>query len=244
MKRVAQLFCIGGMFAAPVTAQARESREVQPERPTVATHAGTVAPGFLEVEWGGELSPGSNLSLPVYFKLGMRERLQLGLLVPVSDTRLRGVAVGDMQVALKVRVTDNHPVLGDFAIQPSLSLPTGSGIDGSQYAVLLISSHEFGKLAVDINAGLQVSTTSTSDRQEWLWMLSLGAPFTGKWGWVGELSGTGTTGSSTTQLLAGPTYRLHSWFALDAGVIAPARPTGDVRFYVGGVTNTGRVFGK
>src|SRR5207248_820985 len=38
----------------PVLAQARDPHEVQPERPTVATHAGTVAPGWIELEWGSE----------------------------------------------------------------------------------------------------------------------------------------------------------------------------------------------
>ena len=38
------------LIAVRVPAQeARDPRAVQPERPTVATHAGTVAPGRLEI---------------------------------------------------------------------------------------------------------------------------------------------------------------------------------------------------
>ena len=36
------------------TDSAANPRAVQPERPTVATHAGTVAPGYMELEEGGE----------------------------------------------------------------------------------------------------------------------------------------------------------------------------------------------
>ena len=54
---------------------------VQPERPTVATHAGTVAPGWLEIEAGAELDRYADAShgglAPVLFKLSLAPGLQL-----------------------------------------------------------------------------------------------------------------------------------------------------------------------
>ncbi len=41
--------------AASAQAPARDPHAVQPERPTVATHAYTVAPGWVEIEAGVEL---------------------------------------------------------------------------------------------------------------------------------------------------------------------------------------------
>ena len=42
------------VVASPLIAQAPPGNKAQPERPTVATHAGTVAKGWWEIEAGGE----------------------------------------------------------------------------------------------------------------------------------------------------------------------------------------------
>lgn len=57
---------------------AKDPHEVQPERPTVATHAGTVAPGWVEIEVGVERDHYSNgdntLSFPANVKIGVFPR--------------------------------------------------------------------------------------------------------------------------------------------------------------------------
>lgn len=80
------------LIAARAAAQeARDPRAVQPERPTVATHAGTVAPGWLEIEAGVERdrfagSP-ATFSTPIVFKLGVAERAQLSILATTLHAR-------------------------------------------------------------------------------------------------------------------------------------------------------------
>jgi hypothetical protein len=60
-----------------------DAHAVQPERPTVATHAGTVAPGRVELEAGVERDHlrGANVFLtPTVLKVGIVPRVQLELL--------------------------------------------------------------------------------------------------------------------------------------------------------------------
>src|SRR4051794_27877097 len=63
---------------------ARDPHAVQPERPTVATHAWTVARGWIELEEGGEwdkLPSGHRLFVaPTNLKVGLSQRAQLNLL--------------------------------------------------------------------------------------------------------------------------------------------------------------------
>ena len=230
------------LSASMATAQGRDPREVQPERPTVATHAGTVAPGFLELEWGAEFSSGPNIGIPLYLKLGLRSDLQFGWMVPLSKPFNGDLGLGDMQFALKWRLINDNPVLGDLAIQPSVTLPTSSGSSSPGVGFFLISSRDIGKVSMDLNAG--VNSTRGAGTQT-VWTISLGGPASGKWGWVGELAGFGTAGSSSLQLLGGPTYRLKRSLAFDAGVIAPLNQSNnDLRFYLGGTTNLGRIIGR
>ena len=66
-------------------AQEKNERAVQPERPTVATHAHTVAPGIVEIETGvqGDHTPDGRLwSSPTVTKVGLGSHLQLNLYTP------------------------------------------------------------------------------------------------------------------------------------------------------------------
>ncbi|HEX7939925.1 MAG TPA: hypothetical protein VF483_13135 [Gemmatimonadaceae bacterium] len=227
--------------AAMANAQRRDPREVQPERPTVATHAGTVAPGFLEFEWGAEFSSGPNIGIPLYLKLGLRSDLQFGWLVPFSKPFNGDLGLGDMQFALKWRLINDNPVLGDFAIQPSVTLPTSSGSSSPGVGFFLISSRALGKVSMDLNAGV---TSARGAGTQSVWTISLGGPASGKWGWVGELAGFATSSSLHMQLLGGPTYRLHKSLVFDAGVILSGEGPDNTRVYLGGTTNLGRIIGR
>ena len=59
-----------------------DPREAMPERPTVATHAWTVAPRYVELETGAEWDRNrdrtSALSTPTIVKIGVARRAQLG----------------------------------------------------------------------------------------------------------------------------------------------------------------------
>ena len=100
--RVIVATALSAAAASAQTAGPKDPREAQPERPTVATHAYTVAPGIVELETGFQQqhpSPSSNLiGVPVLFKIGLTDRLQLdvapGWLRLTGRNRCRGGAHG------------------------------------------------------------------------------------------------------------------------------------------------------
>ncbi len=110
---------------APVFAQApADPHAAQPERPSVATHAGTVAPGWIELETGGEFDRYADHArggtTPTLLKIGAASHVQLdmaGAYVSAPGDGA-GSGVGDLTVGVKWRLLDHAPVLGRFAIQP------------------------------------------------------------------------------------------------------------------------------
>ena len=146
---------LGLCASRPALAQERDPHAVQPERPTVATHAGTVAPGWVEIEWGVEWDRYDNGSggciVPIFAKIGLSPRLQLNVIQsPVRPPGGDSIHASDLTVGVKWRLADDAPVLGRFAIFPNLKLPTGSAILGSgtdttDVGLLIISSHDLGR---------------------------------------------------------------------------------------------------
>ena len=250
---------LGRGLSTPALAQAVDPHAVLPERPTVATHAGTVAPGWIEVEWGVVWDRYADHSrgawLPVVAKIGLGPRAQLNVL----DTAVRPPGVGsmhagDVAVGVKWRFTDGAPVLGRFAILPSVKFPTGSAVVGSgtgttDAGLLLISSHRFGPVAMDLNAGYlrRSGDGLTAPRSATVWTASFGGPARGAVGWVAELFGLPPTPGPAGQdnivaILVGPTVTVRAWLALDVGVIAPVTGPQPRSVYFGGVWNIGRVW--
>jgi len=240
--------------------QSRDPREVQPERPTVATHAGTVAPNWVELEFGGEwdrYTDGSRvLSFPANLKIGVSSHAQLNILATgfrgtPSDAAVRGV--GDVTFGLKYRLIDDGPVVGDFAILPAIKLPTapvsrGLGTGTTDFSLLLISSHSFGPVDMDINLGAThrsgdgIEAPKTSS----VWAVSAGAPIAGQLGWTGEIFGfPGTSGPAGAKpivaLLTGPTYQAAKWLAMDFGFIEPLTGPQPRALYAGLVWNIGKL---
>ena len=247
--------------AAPSFVRAdADPHAVQPERPTVATHAHTVAPGWIEIEAGLEhdrLTGGVRvLSAPVLTKIGLASHLQLSLGTPwtrVSSATPAGSGPGDFSAGLKWRLLDGAPVLGDFALLPALKLPTGAASRGTgtgttDGSLLLISSHEFGPVSVDANAGYtrRGGDGSAVPRDATLWTVSAGFPLAGWLGGVTEIFGLpGTRGPAgaapTAALLLGPTAQPRPWLELDAGLIVPITGPQARAFYAGFVWSLGRL---
>src|SRR5947208_15135200 len=93
-------------FPISAAAQASDPHAAQPQRPTVATHAGTVAPGWLEIEAGTEFDRYADGSrggtAPMLFKVGVAPRVQFEMQAPIvrpagSDT----TGLGDVVVDVK-----------------------------------------------------------------------------------------------------------------------------------------------
>ena len=237
---------------------AKDPHAAQPERPTVATHAGTVAPGWIEIETGVErdrIDPNNTLiSTPTLFKLGVADRVQLSVFGTVVRPTGSSAALGDLAVGVKWRVVEDAPLLGDFAVLPAIKFPTGSAETGTKTtdeSILLISSHDLGSVAMDINVGYthrggDGSITPTSAT---LWTLSFGGPFGGPFGWVAECYGypgtSGPTGAAPiVAVLGGPTFTARPWLVFDAGVIIPVTGSQPRALYAGAVYNVGRIWGQ
>jgi hypothetical protein len=232
---------------------------VQPQRPTVATHAGTVAPGWLEVEAGAERDRYADRSrggtAPMLFKIGLAPRVQFEFQVPI--VRPAGVdttGVGDVSVDIKWRFAEGAPLFGNVAILPSLKLPTGSADSGTgtgttDVGLLLISSHTLGPVAMDLNVGYthRGGNGAATPRNASLWTASFGGPARGWLGWVAEVYGypatSGPAGTdSIVAFLAGPTAEIRKWLVLDAGVIVPITGPQPRAVYAGVTYNVGRLW--
>ncbi|HEY2026870.1 MAG TPA: transporter [Gemmatimonadaceae bacterium] len=246
-------------LATPAGAQegVRDPRAVQPERPTVATHAHTVAPGYVEIEAGtqGQSAGDGSRSYfaPIVTKVGLTSHLQLNLVTPASlGGAGQSAGVGDVGIGVKWRLLDDHPLLGDFAILPFVKLPTGSlargtGSGTTDVGVTLISSYELGPVSMDLNVGYTrigaSSDASASDAG--LWTASFGLPVAGRLSWVAELFGLPmldrSAPTSPVALLTGPSFLIDRAFNVDAGVIAPLRGGLPNAIYAGFVWNVGRL---
>ncbi len=247
---------------APGTA-APNPREAQPERPTVATHAYAVAPGYLELEAGVQRQQGgaltNRLAVPLLLKIGLAERVQLdvapGLQRDAQDGRVQS-GITDFLIGVKWRLIDDAPVIGAFAMQTTVSLPTGSpeagrGSGKAALNLLAISSHKLGPLALDINAGYTRlgGESESAPRDSTMWTVSTGFPIVGRIGWVAELFGyPGTRGPSgrppVVAALTGPTLTLSPSFVLDAGATFDVLRFGGTAIYGGLTWNVGRAWGS
>jgi len=237
---------------------ARDPNSVQPERPTVATHAGTVTRGWVELEEGGEWdrAPDGKRSFfaPTNLKIGLSSRSQLNVLVNlITDPGPRtSLAVGDVTFGIKYRLVDDAPIVGDFAILPAIKLPWAStiiaGTGTTDFSLLLVSSHQLGPVAMDLNLGQtwRGGDGTSAPKMASLWTASFGFPIDGPLGAVAELFGfprtTGAAGAKgTTALLIGPTYLARKWLALDSGIIVPIAGGQAHAIYAGFVWNLGCV---
>jgi hypothetical protein len=242
---------------APGDSTSRDPHAVQPERPTVATHAGTVARGWVELEEGGEWdkAPDGSRSFfaPTNLKIGLASHAQLNLLFNlIHDRAIPGgsIAASDVTIGIKYRIVDDDRILGDFAILPAVKLPTAStsraGTGTTDFSLLLISSHQLGPVAMDLNVGQtrRSGDGTAAPKVTGIWTASFGFPLSGPVGATIELFGyprtTGPAGAdATAALLIGPTLLVREWLALDAGIIAPITGPQPRAIYTGFVWNFG-----
>lgn len=240
---------------APV---AVDPRAAQPERPTVATHAGTVAPGYWEIETGIELDRFADASRSsvgtLVTKIGIGSHVQLSLFSAVVKPSDNSGGVGDFGVGVKWRLFDDHPVLGDFAMLPILTVPTGSFAHGSGTgttagSLWLISSRDLGPLHLDLNVAYTMNDGSgaTAPRSSWFWTMSWGGAFTPQFGWTVECYGVPGTGGTAgapplVALLFGPTFTVQKSLVFDFGAIAPIAGQQPRAFFAGVTYNVGRIW--
>jgi hypothetical protein len=249
-----------------------DPRTAQPERPTVATHAGTVATGYLELElgWeqdGGVGSPATRQDVQTLVsKIGLASHVQLELTLARAQQRWVRTPVAscappvlcellqpptgltDPTLSLKWRLTDDDPVMGDFALQPSLKLSLGADGLTSQttdLGVLLISSRDVGAVHIDLNLGASAPVSGNGDRSTWhgVWTASFGGAFTDRLGWTAEIYGLLDKQAPTNVgLLFGPTFALSKRAVLDVGTIRRVGGDQPNALYAGLTWNAGRLW--
>lgn len=245
--------------SAPAHAQeATDPRLVQPERPTVATHAHTVAPGFFEIESGIE---GDRISkdtrtwfAPNVLKVGLTSHTQLNLSTAAfANGSGQSSGIGDVTVGLKWRLLDDSPILGDFALLPAVKLANGSSSRGTgsgtrDLGITAIASYDIHGVAMDLNATYTRvgSTTLAPATRTALWTASFGFPVAGQMSWVAEFFGfptiDGSGSPSSAAFLTGPTFLVSPALNLDAGIITPIRGELSNALYAGVVWNMGSPF--
>jgi hypothetical protein len=245
---------VGLLSTADLWSQS-DPRAPKPERPTVATHAWTVAPGVFELETGVEWDINSDhthtLSLPNLLKIGVARQAQLGVQTVVNRPAGGALGPGDVALLLKYRVADRLPVLGAFAVIPGLKLPVGDQLHGTtttDVSLLLISSHQLGIVALDVNLGytrrsgdgVQVPKDAT------VWTVSTGFPLVRAIGMAAEVFGypatSGPAGApSSIALLAGPTIAFLPQAVFDVGAILRLEGPQPNALYAGMVYQLGRV---
>jgi hypothetical protein len=262
--RAIQVVCILGavLFVKIGRASAQDSSHavasdphaVQPERPTVATHAHTVAPGWLEIEAGIErdkLDTSISFPTPILFKLGLTDRMQLGFFIP-HITWHNKLDIGDFGLNLKWRLLDDAPLLGDFALLPSVKFPTSYSSNGGQgtfdASLVAISSHDLNGISMDVNVGYTVRTDdgSFAPKSSSFWTASFGGTAYDKLGWEVECFGMpGTKGfagqAPIVAVLLGPNFTYQRWITFDAGCILKAIGPQPFGLYAGLTWNAGKI---
>jgi hypothetical protein len=259
--RCAQVIAACALFAAPSYSSAQTTpsnpHDAQPERPSVAVHAWTAAPGWIEIEAGMELDRYPDhvhgQTAPLNTKIGLKPHTQFEVQSPIVHAQGLHTVPGDVLIGVKWRAVDAAPVLASIAVFPSLKLPTGSTSQGAgtgttDLGIVLISSREFGEVSLDMNVGLthHIGDDDVAPHESRMWAISCGGPLRGPIGWAAEMFGfphtSGPSGDrSVVATLVGPTMRVRSWLVVDAGVIVPMTGPQPTALYAGGVYNIGRV---
>ena len=192
------------------------------------------------------------LSVPTVLKLGVAHRLQLTVNLPFTAPAGAGFGPGDFAAGLKWRVVEREGIVGRFALLPSIKLPIGSdsagrGTGTTDVSLLLVSSHEFSGVSMDLNAGVtrRSGDGANAPRTSTVWTASFGYPVWRNLGGVGELYGypctTGPAGNpGIVALLGGPTWKARDWLVFDAGVIVPIAGPQPRALYAGVTWNAGR----
>ena len=232
-----------------------QPRAVQPERPSVATHAGTVAPGYAELETGFEHdrnSDGTRAGLiPTVLKVGLTKRTQLAVQLPALGSTDTPTGLGDIAVGLKWRLMEDDPLFQDIAVLPQVKFSTGGdrGTGTTDASLLLINSRTLGPVGLDLNLGVtrRSGDGSNAPRTATLWAAAAGIPVRGALGWALEAYGLpGTGGEAGTApivaILTGPTLVLRQEVELDLGIIMPVTGPQPRAIYAGLVTNLGKIF--
>lgn len=234
------------LLAGPLAAQ-DSPRASNPERPTVATHAYTVAAGYVELETGvkvfGELILNDAAAWEFNLKLGLAKQLQLGFFGTAYGRNDVGSGVGDLGLTLKW----TRPLAGPHtvALVPGVSFPVGDETLG------LGAGRVLGSLtavySVDLPAELHFDANTGPagigpGRPQWFTSIGLAREF-GRVAIATELFDftAGAVGAPQRGFLASLLVTATQSIVVDVGGVVGLAASPD-QFFVGATMNFGRLF--
>jgi hypothetical protein len=222
-------------------------RAANPERPTVATHAYTVAPGFAELEQGarafGSDALAEGTAWEFNLKVGVARGLQLGFFGPGYLRTAAGAGLGDVGLAVKAGGAVSSRTA--LAVVPGVTVPTGDAGQGRGAGRALGSL--VGVASADLPAGFHLDVNAGpvgigAGRPQWF--SSVGMARGGRVGVATELFDFTTGGAGPPQrgFLAAVLVTAAEWVVVDmGGVVGLTAETAD-QVFVGVTTNLGRIF--
>ncbi|MBW7932619.1 MAG: hypothetical protein H3C62_03205 [Gemmatimonadaceae bacterium] len=231
-------------FAVGQAQSTDDAAKARPERPTVATHAVAVAPGYFEVEAGVAQTRYTNANdnaLAIVAKFGVARRAQLTIASAI--TRPAGGVMGADPVFAGLKwqlgaLREGRPL---FALLPGVTFANGPR-RGRTAAVSLtgIVSRSIGPVAIDLNAAA-TQLNDGGQRVPYMWAASFGGPVKGAVGWGLEASGSATRErTDPSRLLAYVGYTVRPSLVLDAGASAALRGRQGTQVFAGVTWNAGK----
>jgi len=228
---------------------AQTPRAANPERPTVATHAYAVAPGYAELEQGarafGVNGLGEATSWDFNLKIGVRSGLQLGVFGAGYVRAAGGAGVGDVGLSLKASRTVSPQAA--IAVVPAVTAPTGNAARGLGAGLVLGSL--VGVFSADLPKGFHFDANAGpvgigAGRPQWFTSVGLAHGGIGAVGVATELFDFtgGAAGPRQRGFLAALMVTAADWVVVDGGgVLGLVAGTPD-QLFVGVTTNLGRIF--
>lgn len=222
-----------------------DATTARPERPTVATHAVAVAPGYVELEVGAATTRPSGAAehaMILTTKFGVAKRLQLTVATSVTRTAARVTGADPIYAGVKWQAGALHAGRPLFAVMPGVTFANGPRRDrDAAVSLMAVYSQSFGPVAVDLNAAA-TRLNRVEGRVPNLWAASAAGPVAGAFGWGVELWGASDDDApASTNLLGFVGYTLRPWLVLDAGFTTPMNGDAGTTLFTGLTWNLGRV---
>ena len=220
-------------MAAPMAHSQEAEPSATPFRPTVTSGASLSAPGWLELELGGQRLGGNGFdarnSWPYLLKYSLNDRFALLLggdaYVAVAPA-LGGANVtgrGDSSATLKYRAPDAMEGM-TFGLEATVKFPSASeglGTGERDYSLKGIYGLDLPKgfhLDTNLMATRLGSVTANQGLYQWTWAAAVSHAVGERWTLAFDLSGTQQRGAaSSAQYLLAASYALNPRVVLDTG---------------------------
>jgi hypothetical protein len=203
-----------------------------PFRPTVTSGASISAPGWLELEFGGQRLGGNGMdarnSWPYLLKYSINDRFALlvGGDSYVATTPAQSALIdgrGDTSLTLKYKAA-GAPEGISYGLEATAKFPTAAdGLGSGERDYSLKGIYGF-----DMANGLHLDTNLMATRMgyvgpdqsqyQWTWAAAISRQVGEAWTLAADLSGTNQSGApSTAQFLAAASYAVNKRLVVDAG---------------------------